>query len=154
MPAPINPASLPAIYSALKLFKASSFITGTFLLLLMATWGLRRLEVVTQGATVGYDIWAFGPNGLLTLEPYLNEGQGLPDTGINVTVAILVIHGWLYVLYLFADFRLWTLMRWSFWRFLLIASGGIVPFLSFYTEARYTRIAQQEIAKLTTGGSH
>ena len=154
MPAPINPASMPAISSALKLYKVSSFITGTFLLLLMATWGLRRLEVVTQGATVGYDIWAFGPNGLLTLEPYLNEGQGLPDTGINVTVAILVIHGWLYVLYLFADFRLWTLMRWSFWRFLLIASGGIVPFLSFYTERRYARIAQEEIAAINPGGKN
>ena len=154
MPAPINPASLPAISSALKLYKVSSFITGTFLLLLMATWGLRRLEVVTQGATVGYDIWAFGPNGLLTLEPYLNDGQGLPDTGINVTVAILVIHGWLYVLYLFADFRLWTLMRWSFWRFLLIASGGIVPFLSFYTERRYARIAQEEIAAINPGGKN
>lgn len=154
MPAPINPASLPAISSALKLYKVSSFITGTFLLLLMATWGLRRLEVVTQGATVGYDIWAFGPNGLLTLEPYLNEGQGLPDTGINVTVAILVIHGWLYVLYLFADFRLWTLMRWSFWRFLLIASGGIVPFLSFYTERRYARIAQEELAAINPGGKN
>lgn len=154
MPAPINPASMPAISSALKLYKVSSFITGTFLLLLMATWGLRRLEVVTQGATVGYDIWAFGPNGLLTLEPYLNDGQGLPDTGINVTVAILVIHGWLYVLYLFADFRLWTLMRWSFWRFLLIASGGIVPFLSFYTERRYARIAQEEIAAINPGGKN
>ena len=154
MPAPINPASMPAISSALKLYKVSSFITGTFLLLLMATWGLRRLEVVTQGATVGYDIWAFGPNGPLTLEPYLNEGQGLPDTGINVTVAILVIHGWLYVLYLFADFRLWTLMRWSFWRFLLIASGGIVPFLSFYTERRYARIAQEEIAAINPGGKN
>jgi integral membrane protein len=111
----------------------------------MITWGIRRLEVVTNGAMVGYDLWAFGPNGLVTLEPYLNEGQGLPETGLNLTVAILVVHGWLYVLYLFADFRMWTLMRWSFLRFLIIASGGIVPFLSFYTEARYTKIAQEQM---------
>jgi hypothetical protein len=145
MSRPLNPASLPAIEKALKLYKVSSFITGGFLLLLMATWALRRLEVVTNGATVGYDLWAFGPNGLITLEPYLNEGQGLPDTGLNLTVAILVIHGWLYVLYLFADFRMWTLMRWSFLRFLIIASGGIVPFLSFYTERRYARIAEEQM---------
>lgn len=145
MSKPLNPASLPAIEKALKLYKVSSFITGGFLLLLMATWALRRLEVVTNGATVGYDLWAFGPNGLITLEPYINEGQGLPETGLNLTVAILVIHGWLYVLYLFADFRMWTLMRWSFGRFLIIASGGIVPFLSFWTERRYAKIAEEQM---------
>ncbi|CAB4632309.1 unannotated protein [freshwater metagenome] len=145
MSRPLNPASLPAISKALKLYKVSSFITGGFLLLLMATWALRRLEVVTNGATVGYDLWAFGPNGLVSLEPYLNEGAGLPETGLNLTVAILVLHGWLYVLYLFADFRMWTLMRWSFLRFLIIASGGIVPFLSFYTENRYAKIAETEM---------
>jgi len=145
MSKPLNPASLPAIEKALKLYKVSSFITGGFLLLLMATWALRRLEVVTNGATVGYDLWAFGPNGFITLEPYINEGQGLPETGLNLTVAILVIHGWLYVLYLFADFRMWTLMRWSFGRFLVIASGGIVPFLSFWTEHRYAKIAEEQM---------
>jgi hypothetical protein len=145
MSKPLNPASLPAIEKALKLYKVSSFITGGFLLLLMATWALRRLEVVTNGATVGYDLWAFGPNGLITLEPYINEGQGLPETGLNLTVAILVIHGWLYVLYLFADFRMWTLMRWSFGRFLIIASGGIVPFLSFATERRYAKIEEEQM---------
>ena len=148
MPRPINPASVPAIRSALKLYKVSSFITGTFLLLLMATWGLRRLEVVTGGNLIGYDLWAFGPNGLITAEPYINDGEGLPEVGLNLTVAILVIHGWLYVLYLFADFRIWTLLRWSFWRFLIIASGGIVPFLSFYTERHYAKIAEQELAEV------
>ena len=148
MSRPLNPASLPAIEKALKLFKVSSFITGGFLLLLMITWGIRRLEVVTAGASVGYDLWAFGPNGFITFEPYLNEGQGLPETGLNLTVAILVIHGWLYVLYLFADFRMWTLMRWSFLRFLIIASGGIIPFLSFYTERRYARIAEAQMREV------
>jgi hypothetical protein len=148
MSRPLNPASLPAIEKALKLFKVSSFITGGFLLLLMLTWGLRRLEVVTGGQMVGYDLWAFGPNGLISLEPYINEGQGLPDTGLNITVAILVIHGWLYVLYLFADFRMWTLMRWSFLRFLIIASGGIIPFLSFYTERRYARFAEAQMREV------
>lgn len=148
MSRPLNPASLPQIEKALKLFKVSSFITGGFLLLLMLTWGLRRLENVTFGASVGYDLWAFGPNGLISLEPYINEGQGLPETGLNLTVGILVIHGWLYVLYLFADFRIWTLMRWSFLRFLIIASGGIIPFLSFYTERRYARIAEGQMREV------
>ena len=133
MSRPIHQLQVPAIRSALKLYKVSSFITGIFLLLLMATWGLRRLENVSFGALIGYDLWIAGPNRLLTAEPYLNEGEGMPETGLSLTVAILVVHGWLYVLYLFADFRVWTLMRWSFVRFLIIAAGGVVPFLSFYT---------------------
>lgn len=154
MPAPINPASLPAISSALRLYRVSSFITGTFLLLVMITWAIRRLEVITQGASIGYDLWAFGPNGLITLEPYLMEGMGLPETGVNLTVAILVVHGWLYVLYLFADFRIWTLLRWSFLRFLIIAAGGVVPFLSFFTERYYAKKASEQLAGLAPGGNH
>lgn len=103
---------------------------------------------MTAGNLLGYDIFIAGPNGFLSLEPYLNEGESLPATGINLTVAILVIHGWLYVLYLFADFRVWTLLRWSFWRFLVIAAGGVVPFLSFITERHYASVAEREIAEI------
>ena len=37
-------------------------------------------------------------------------------------------------------------MRWSFTRFLLIALGGVVPFLSFYTENRYAKLAHEELS--------
>jgi integral membrane protein len=148
MSRPIHHLQVPAIRSALKLYKVSSFITGFFLLLLMATWALRRLEVVSFGSLIGYDLWILGPNGLLTAEPYLNEGEGMPETGI------LVVHGWLYVLYLFADFRVWTLMRWSFIRFLIIAAGGVVPFLSFYTEKYYAKLAEKEIADSLSGAKN
>jgi integral membrane protein len=151
MQRPIHQLQVPAIRSALKLYKVSSFITGIFLLLLMATWGLRRLEVVSFGSLIGYDLWIFGPNGFLTAEPYLNEGEGMPETGLSLTVAILVVHGWLYVLYLFADFRVWTLLRWSFKRFLIIAAGGVVPFLSFITEKHYAELAEKQIADSLSG---
>ena len=154
MQRPIHQLQVPAIRSALKLYKVSSFITGIFLLLLMATWGLRRLEVVSFGNLIGYDLWIFGPNGFLTAEPYLNEGEGMPETGLSLTVAILVVHGWLYVLYLFADFRVWTLMRWSFLRFLIIAAGGVVPFLSFITEKHYAELAEKQIADSLSGAKN
>ena len=54
-------------------------------------------------------------------------------------MSILVIHGWFYVVYLFSCFRVWSLMRWQFWRFLLLAAGGIVPFLSFIMEGIVAR---------------
>ena len=92
----------------------------------------------------------FGPNGVISFESYGIDGEGLPEVGLNLTVLILIliVHGWLYVVYLLADFRLWTLMRWPFTRFLIIGAGGVVPFLSFYTEAKYANIAKSEIEDL------
>ncbi len=123
-------------------YRVSSYVTGIFLLLLMITWGIRRLPFL------GYDLWLMGPNGFITFESYGVEGEGLPDVGANLTVWILIVHGWLYVVYLLADFRLWTLLRWPFTRFLFIALGGIVPLLSFYTEAKYAKVAQAELEKM------
>ena len=138
----VNPSQVPQIQKVLKFYKVSSYVTGTFLILRMITWGIRRLPFL------GFDLWLFGPNGFLTFEQYGVDGEGLPEVGINLTVWILIIHGWLYVVYLFADFRVWTLMRWSFIRFLLIALGGVVPLLSFYTEARYAKLAHLELDEL------
>ena len=141
MSAPL-PSQIPQIRKVLKFYQVSSYVTGVFLLLLMITWGIRRLPFL------GFDLWLFGPNGFLTLESYGVEGEGLPTTGLNLTVWILIIHGWLYVVYLIADFRVWTLMRWPVTRFLFIALGGIVPFLSFYTEAKFAKLAEKELQEL------
>ena len=141
MSAPL-PSQIPQIRKVLKFYRVSSYVTGVFLLLLMITWGIRRLPFL------GFDLWLFGPNSFLTLESYGVEGEGLPTTGLNLTVWILIIHGWLYVVYLIADFRVWTLMRWPVTRFLFIALGGIVPFLSFYTEAKFAKLAEKELQEL------
>lgn len=119
---------------ALKFFKVTSYITGIVLLMVMILWALRRLG--------GLELWALGPNGPLTLESYGAEGLGLPTTGVSLTVLILIVHGWLYVAYLFGDFRLWTMLRWGIGKFLIIALGGIIPFLSFFTERHYTKAAE------------
>jgi integral membrane protein len=135
-------SQIEQVKKVLKLFTVSSYITGIFLLLLMITWGIRRLPFL------GYDLWLAGPNGFITFEQYGIEGEGLPDVGVNLTVAILIVHGWLYVLYLFADFRLWTLMRWSFFKFLVIAAGGVVPLLSFFTESYYAKLARKQLSEI------
>ena len=137
-----SPSQIPAIYSVLKFYKVSSYVTGVFLLLLMVTWAIRRLPFL------GYDLWMFGPNGVISFERYGIDGEGLPEVGLNLTVLILIVHGWLYVVYLLADFRLWTLMRWPFTRFLIIGAGGVVPFLSFYTEAKYAKLAREQLREL------
>ena len=141
MSAPL-PSQIPQIRSTLRFYKVSSYITGVFLLLLMITWGIRRLPFL------GFDLWLLGPNGFITFESYGVEGEGLPTTGVNLTVLILIVHGWLYVVYLLADFRIWTLMRWPVTRFLFIALGGLVPFLSFYTEAKFAKLAEAQLREL------
>ncbi|MBT5848013.1 MAG: DUF3817 domain-containing protein, partial [Micrococcales bacterium] len=56
----VNPSQVPQIQKVLKFYKVSSYVTGTFLILLMITWGIRRLPFL------GFDLWLFGPNGFLT----------------------------------------------------------------------------------------
>lgn len=133
-------AQIPAIRSVLKTYKVASMITGTFLMLLVTEM------VVRYG--FGYDFWAGGPNGFITLQERGPEGSGLPSVGLNLSTAVLIVHGWLYVFYLFTDFRLWTLMRWSFLRFVIIAAGGIVPMLSFFTEHHYAKLANAQLATI------
>lgn len=134
MPKPV--LQIPQIRGALGFYRVMAWITGAFLLLVC-------VEMVLKYA-FGYEIEAFGPNGLLSLAP--NDAV----TAVNVSTLILIGHGWLYVAYLFSNFRLWMLMRWPFWRFLAMAAGGVVPLMSFVVERQITKIAEAEIADLET----
>ncbi|MEZ5189099.1 MAG: DUF3817 domain-containing protein [Microbacterium sp.] len=66
---------------------------------------------------------------------------------MNLSLGILIAHGWFYVVYLFACFRVWSLMRWGFGRFITLALGGIVPLLSFFMEARVAREVRAYLAE-------
>jgi integral membrane protein len=131
-----KPADIPRIPGALKLYQVSSIITGVLLLLLCA-------EVIAKW-NFGYELEGFGPNGIIALVP--------TDTvvAINLSTGLLIVHGWFYVLYLFTDFRLWSLMRWNFVVFLFIALGGIIPFLSFFLEVWVGRKVKAFLATQTT----
>ena len=125
MPLEPRESDLPRIPGALTFYKICSIITGTLLLLLCA-------EMLMKYA-FGLELELGGAYGFLAFVP--------TDTvqAVNLSLGILMVHGWGYVVYLFADFRIWSLMRWPFSRFLLIALGGIVPFLSFFLEVRVAR---------------
>ncbi len=127
-----KPADIPRIPGALRLYKISSVITGVFLLLLCA-------EMLVKYA-FGHELELGGPNGFLAFSPTGTL------TGVNLSTGILIVHGWFYVLYLFSDFQLWSLMRWPFTRFLLIALGGIIPTLSFFLEVRVAREVEAFLA--------
>ncbi len=125
-------SDVPRIRTTLKLYKVSSVVTGSFLLLLVL------MMVFRYG--FGQDIELGGPFGFLTLTP-----KDL-ITGINLSTIILIVHGWLYVAYLACDFVLWRLMGWSFGRFLFIALGGVIPLLSFFFEQTVPKRVNAELA--------
>jgi integral membrane protein len=119
-------SDFPKIRKALKLYGVSAYITGVMLLLLC-------LEMIVKYG-LGYSLYAFGNHGTLAFVPWSAAGTIGDTTGVDVSTAVLIAHGWLYVLYLFSDFWLWSLMRWNGLKFILIALGGVVPFLSFFVE--------------------
>lgn len=128
------------IRSALKFYRVAAYVTGTMLLLLCA-------EMIARYA-FGKFLFAGGTDAF-TGQPF---GLGLADAepagvvgGMNLSITILIVHGWMYVIYLISNFRLWSLMRWQFLRFVLMALGGVVPFLSFIVERRMHAEAERDL---------
>nr|WP_274637669.1 DUF3817 domain-containing protein [Microbacterium bovistercoris] len=144
MPLAPKLASFPAIRGALKLYQICSVITGTFLLLLVA-------EMVMKYG-FGQELFLGGTGGFLYLSPVSYDGQSTGD-GLNLNMTILVIHGWFYVVYLFSCFRVWSLMRWQFWRFIMLAAGGVVPFLSFIMEGIVARDVKHYLSEREAAAS-
>ncbi len=149
-------ASFPAIRGALKFYQIASIITGVGLLLLLT-------EMILKYTPLHVELFAGGSGGPLWFAPviagagcewfslFLPGGNGCEMTsagdGVNISLAILVAHGWFYVVYLFACFRIWSLMRWHFFRFVLLALGGVIPLLSFFMEARVAREVKAYLAE-------
>jgi hypothetical protein len=115
--------------SALKFYRVSSKITGIFLILV----GVEMLLKYGFGLL----IWSGGSAGVLGLVPDSVDGTGLPVSGVDISKLLLQVHGILYVVYLFADFRIWRLANMKFQDFLMIAMGGVVPLSAFFIERIY-----------------
>lgn len=127
------------IKAAAAFYKVASYITGVMLLLLVVEMVLKyafNLVAYAGGTTLS------GGANVFTL---VQEGQVVG--GFNVSIAVLIAHGWLYVVYLLAVFILWSRMRWSLGQFIAIALGGVVPFLSFIMEAKVHRQVQADLAQ-------
>ena len=134
---PLRPkiSDIPQIRGALKFYRVFAYVTGTMLLLLV-------LEMILKYTPIHREIELGGTQGFLALVPV----GAVRAT--NLSTGILIAHGWLYVVYLFSNFRLWSYMRWPFSRFIQLALGGVVPFLSFIVEHFITRRVDHELAEL------
>lgn len=136
---PIGPRAedVPRIRATLVWYRVSAAVTGVFLLLLVL------MMVFRYG--VGSDIELGGPAGFLSLAP--RQVIEL-DHATNLSTILLIVHGWLYVVYLLIDFILWRLVRYSFPYFLFVALGGVIPFISFWFEWRVPRDIHRRIDPL------
>jgi hypothetical protein len=135
MPLKPRPRDIPKIPGAVRLYKVSAYITGVMLLLLVVEMILKYTPLHTEMA-LNDPAGFFVPAG------------SIRHPAIDLSLGILIAHGWLYVLYLFANFRLWSIMRWPFTRFILIALGGVVPTLSFFVERHMAALALSEYETL------
>lgn len=143
-----KPQDYPRIRKALGFYKVASIITGVMLLLLL-------LEMILKYSPIHLELFAGGDRGGLYFAPVVvaescqwfslfnpfQEGCEIASTGTgtNLSLLILISHGWFYVLYLIACFMVWSPMRWRFPRFIGLALGGVVPLLSFFMEVRVAR---------------
>lgn len=112
------------IRSGLTFYKIAAILTGTFLLLLC-------VEMILK--------YAFH------YEVHIGS--------LNVSKTVLIIHGWLFVVYLLADFNLFNKLRWPLSKFLLVALGGVIPFLSFFLESKVHREVEAQIGEIETAAS-
>lgn len=125
---PVPSDQAERVRSSLKWFRRSANVTGVLLLLL-------AIEIIAKYG-FGSELEMLGTEGFLAFVPN--------DTvvAINLSSGILIAHGWFYVVYLFTCFRVWSLLRWPFWRFLWLASGGLFPVFSFFLERWATRVVE------------
>lgn len=125
----------------LRFYMICAWVSGTFLLLLV-------VEMILRYA-LGYDLIAGGTmaaTGEANVLGLRNNELGDIEGGVNISTWILIVHGWFYVVYLFSCFRIWQLMRWPFPQLIVMALGGVVPFLSFIVERKIHRSTTAELA--------
>lgn len=133
MPLVPRPVDIPKIPRALRFYQVCSIITGTFLMLLVVEMVLRY--------GFGYYAELGGPYGFVWLVPYDEV------VAVNLSLVVVTVHGWLYVVYLIACYLLWTYMRWTFLQLFWLAMGGIIPLLSFFLESIYARRVREFLAQ-------
>lgn len=131
-----DPVKLPG---ALSFYRFAAWVTGILLLAL-------GVELIAKYG-YGFEVEMFGDEGFIALTP---DGQ---VEAFNASRATVIAHGWFYVVYLFASFRVWSKIRWPFWRFLWLASGGLFPIFSFVIEHYATAVVRREIDAAAPVGS-
>lgn len=75
--------------------------------------------------------------------PVGSTGEQIGDA---ISQYLGVAHGWLYMIFLFAAFHLSRKANWDLGFTIVTLVCGTVPILSFWAEARATRLVQEQLA--------
>lgn len=57
-----------------------------------------------------------------------------------------IAHGYLYIVYLLVTVALYAKSRWPWWRAILVAAAGTIPFAAFFAEHWVTKWAHEHEA--------
>lgn len=129
--------TIDQISGSLTFYRVFAFVTGIMLLILVAKM------IMDYG--FGYELYAGGTTVAGEANTLGFHPQGSIVQGEAISYWVAVIHGWIYVVYVIAGFRLWYLMSWPIGRLILIVAGGVVPFLSFIVERRIAGEVRREV---------
>jgi integral membrane protein len=135
MPSEPRISDFPRIRIALAIYRVLAYATGVFLLILV-------VEIILK-YVYGLELQG-GGGAFLSFVPVDSIDT---STAINASLVIQITHGYLYLAYLVVDFVLVTFLRWPITRFILLAAGGVVPFLSFFVEHRTHREVTAYLAR-------
>lgn len=112
--------------TAFSRYRIMAFVTGTLLLVL-------TLEMVLK--------YIFQVNGL-------EEPGNLLSARPVLGTWIAIVHGWIYVFYLITVFALWSHMRWSFGRMVVLIIAGVIPVMSFIVEPNAKKWMEADLPAL------
>ena len=104
-----------------------------------------------RNALTRYRVMAYVVGTLLIV--LVCVGMPLKYWGHNDSVVTVagIAHGWLYMILLITAVDLGRRARWSWWRLLLIALAGTVPFMSFVAERSATRDVRGKLEREAAG---
>jgi integral membrane protein len=104
-----------------------------------------------RGALTRYRVMAYVVGCLLVvlvcigipLQVFANDDRLVSVAG--------VAHGWLYMILIITAVDLGRRVRWPWWRIIIIALAGTIPFITFVAEHYATKDAKPRIAALEAG---
>ena len=119
----------------LRFYQVMASVVGVLLVVLV-------LVGVPLANFDGTPMWGVFPS----TPAWITVGSRPHEIGEFITSVLGVAHGWLYMILLITAVDLGRRAKWSWWRLLLIALAGTVPFLSFVAERSATRDVRAKLA--------
>ena len=106
-----------------------------------------------QGALKRYRVMAYVTGVMLlvlVVEMAMKYVFKVDDDIMRYVTWIPYAHGWIYVVYLVTVVDLWSKMRWTVGRLVVMVLGGVVPVMSFLVEKRVHADAEARVAQART----